>query len=69
MDDSCGQAFPSNAASGMSLRDFFAAHAMIALHCSETRGGRWTGHSAVHCAKNAWELADAMIAEKRATEK
>jgi len=50
---------------GMSLRDYFAGQAMIALHSSEQRGGKWTSESAVYCAKNAYELADAMLAERK----
>ncbi len=46
---------------GMSLRDYFAAHAMIALHCSDERGGAWEDSNADWCAKNAYKLADAML--------
>ena len=49
---------------GMTLRDYFAAKAMVALHCSDERGGRWSDGSAELCARNAYIMADAMIAER-----
>lgn len=54
--------------SGMTLRDYFAAHAMIALHASDARGGMWNEGSATHCAKNAYAMADAMIAARTTNE-
>ncbi|HOW49901.1 MAG TPA: hypothetical protein PLB26_19845 [Rubrivivax sp.] len=48
---------------GMSLRDYFAAKALAGI--ASTYHENWTPESA---AKNAYELADAMLAERsRAT--
>lgn len=49
------------------LRDEFAGRAMIALHASEQRGGRWTSESDAICAKNAYRLADAMLTARDET--
>lgn len=51
---------------GMSLRDWFAGQAMVALHSSEQRGGRWDSGSAKICAVNAYAMADAMLAARGA---
>jgi hypothetical protein len=49
---------------GMSLRDYFAAKAMIALHCSDERNGDWSDYLPDITAKHAYEMADAMLAER-----
>lgn len=53
---------------GLTKREYFAAMAMIALHASEVRGGRWDETSAAICAKNAFVLADALLNELTSTE-
>ena len=50
--------------SGMSLRDYFAVAALQALHCSDERGGIWTKEAEQISARNAYALADAMLAER-----
>lgn len=71
--DDGGLAFPLQASEygnhgsepGMTLRDYFAAQAMIALHCSEERGGQWNEGSSAICARNCYKLADAMLAARQ----
>jgi hypothetical protein len=70
--DNGGEAFPvshmaDHGAFGMSLRDYFAAKTLVVLLTAN-------GHEMVYTeadvyAKLAYKMADAMIAEKRRTEK
>jgi len=61
-----GPAFPQHidgvhyAEAGMSLRDYFAAKAMNGI-CAASPGSEWTD---ARIAQGAYELADAMLAER-----
>ena len=65
-----GPAFPvslpgwgDNGASGMTLRDYFAAKALPAITAGGTTG--WAGKSdATTLAERAYAIADAMLAER-----
>ena len=55
-------AFTTTPLQGMSLRDYFAANAVAGIFAStEYFNGEW-GHSML--AQQAYELADAMLAER-----
>jgi uncharacterized protein YfaT (DUF1175 family) len=66
-----GPAFPHNTVypdnafeehSGLSMRDYFAAKAMQAFLTDPTL--IWTYQTCVSCAKSAYTMADAMLAER-----
>jgi hypothetical protein len=63
MTDTGGPAFPTdhnkNVAEGMTLRDYFAAKAMQASRSRSSQYGSWGD-----LAKDAYEIADAMLAER-----
>ena len=52
--DSDPSAFPTNIEFGMTLRDYFAAHAMPTIHKGNDD----------YIARRAYELADAMMKER-----
>ena len=68
-DDDGGAAFPGPLQTGMTLRDYFAAHAMAALVAS----GRWAvgldvvgeSGSKPHLAHHAYQLADVMLEARK----
>lgn len=63
MKDTGGPAFPTdhnkNVAEGMTLRDYFAAKAMQASRSRNSGYASWSD-----LAKDAYEIADAMLAER-----
>jgi hypothetical protein len=64
------QAFPSQMGDmGMTLRDYFAGQALIAVMCAVPRLDYTPDTEAMeHLAKNCYKYADAMIAEKHRRE-
>lgn len=62
-----GPAFPGTALAGMSLRDYFAAKAMQAAIGMLAGNHFWNeGGFFSDLAKNAYEMADAMLAAREA---
>lgn len=59
-----GQAFPSGATSGMTLRDYFAAQALQGSLASDTPDYNYASFDAR--AANCYELADAMLKARAA---
>lgn len=57
-------AYPTGDHIGMHLRDAFALAAMQGLASAHTSDGEWTGYDLEHTAKWAYEMADAMLAER-----
>lgn len=49
---------------GMSLRDYFAAKALGGLATSQDANGTWRHGDAKTLASTAYEIADAMLAER-----
>ena len=64
-----GSAFPyrdeMSILSGMSLRDYFAAKAIIGFTSATNQDGDWTGWDlAKEIAREAYNIADAMLKER-----
>ena len=72
--DTGGPAFPFNyeehgkllSCNGMTLRDWFAGQALIAVlkQYAESNGGIGQEHLLINCPVHAYRIADAMIAER-----
>jgi hypothetical protein len=63
MNDTGGGAFPHNSHSGMTLRDYFASSAITSVAARYSIAGG--SAAAKQIAKICYEVADAMIEERR----
>lgn len=54
----------SFSSAGMTLRDYFAGQALAGLASATNDQGDWTGADAQSVAHTAYEIADAMLAER-----
>ena len=59
-----GRADGGGGQQGMSLRDYFAGQAVAGFTSSADAEGAWTGADPHTVAANAYQIADAMLAER-----
>ena len=61
-----GQAFPSNTDLGMTLRDYFAAQVAVGAMSAYWNGDRMQAPTFGDIAQQAYGIADAMLARRKA---